>query len=340
MLNSVLALKSLVLLNVIGFVVLLAVWFRKRFFCRFLCPMGCVLDRIPKHIARSRSSEIKKVPAIGKWLAVISLTGAVFGFPVFIFLDPVSIFNGFFVSLIQPFGAFTIVSLAGLLLLLLLTIFWPGLWCKRLCPLGGLQRLISDLKGLVSSAKPATEKLDMGRRIFIGCAVGSAAAIAFPFVAKGEDDKIIRPPASLDQEDFYALCTRCGSCLKACPTDILRQDVRWGLGFLTPVVKFEKGYCLETCNACSVVCPSGAITLFDIGAKSQLTMGKAAINTSDCLLLHQTECDCCKKACSYQALNIRGQNENQLMMPEVDLAKCVGCGACKVICPKNCITIS
>ena len=170
--------------------------------------------------------------------------------------------------------------------------------------------------------------------------LGAAVGIAFPFITKGGEEKIIRPPASLDLEDFYALCTRCGSCLKACPTKILQQDTRFGLGILTPVVIFDRAYCLETCNACSVVCPSGAITLFSVNAKSQLIMGKAEVNTADCLLSYQTECDRCKQVCSYKAIIIKSKDKESPLLPEVNSSKCVGCGACKIVCPKICFSIN
>lgn len=339
-LNSVFALKSLVLLNGIGFLVLTVTWFKKRFFCRYLCPVGCVLDWIPKRNRQIKNFRIKKVPAFGKWLTIISLTGALFGSPIFIFLDPMSVFNGFFTSFIQLSWLSFIASVAGFVILLLMQLIWPGLWCKRLCLLGGLQFLVSDLKGLINGTKPAIGKRDMGRRIFIGSAVGAAAAIAIPFMVNGDEDNSIRPPASLEPEDFYALCTRCGSCLKACPTNILKQDTHLGFGLLTPVVIFENAYCLETCNACSVVCPSGAITLFSVNAKAQLIMGKAEVNLTDCLLSLQTECDRCKVVCTYQAISINKKGNETIVLPEVITKKCVGCGACKIVCPKNCISIS
>ena len=163
---------------------------------------------------------------------------------------------------------------------------------------------------------------------------------AFPFIVKGERVKVIRPPASLKPDDFYATCTRCGSCLKACPTKIIRQDTRLGFGLLTPQLKFESGYCLESCNYCSVVCPSGAITLFSINAKSQIIIGKAEVKTTDCLLSNNKECDRCKSACFYKAIIIHEKGDKSLMLPEIVSEKCNGCGACKVICPTSCITIS
>ncbi len=340
MLNSVFALKSLVLLNGLGFVILIATWFKKRFFCRYLCPTGCMLDRIPKRNNLANKHSFRNIPLIGKLLAISSLTGAIFGFPLFIFLDPVAIFNGFFNSLIQVSLYSFLISGAGFLLLLIIQWIWPGLWCKRICPLGGLQLLVWDVKSLPKRVKPTTGKENLGRRLFIGSAVGAAAAIAYPFVVIGKEVSIIRPPASVTPIDFYALCTRCGSCLKACPTKILKQDTRFGAGLLTPEVKFENGYCLETCNACSVVCPSGAITLFDVDAKSQLIIGKATLKTTDCLLSFQKECDRCKVVCAYKAVFIKAKDNESIVLPEIDPVKCVGCGACKIVCPKNCISIN
>ena len=340
MLNSVLALKSLVLLNSVGFIVLTASLFRKRFFCRFLCPTGCLLERIPKMEGIKRNVNLKKFPYLGKWFSIISLSGATFGFPIFIYLDPIALFNGFFGSLFRFSCLVIIVSVAGFLILLILQLIWPGLWCKRICPLGGLQLWVSELKCLFGGSKQSKEKIAVGRRFFIGSAVGTVAVVAFPVIARSDDEVVIRPPASLDSEELYALCTRCGSCLKACPTKILKQDIRFGLGFLTPVASFESGYCLETCNACSVVCPSGAITLFSVEAKPQIIMGKAIISLTDCLLSYQTECDRCKVVCAYKAILIKGKEGETLMLPEVVDASCVGCGACKIVCPKNCIKIS
>ena len=340
MLNSVFALKSLVLLNSIGFIVLTASWFRRRFFCRYLCPTGFLLERIPKIEKLKRNINPKKFPYFGKWFSIISLAGAAFGFPLFIYLDPLSLFNGFFGSLFRLSGLVMIVSLVGFMILLIMQLIWPGLWCKRICPLGGLQLWVSELKSLFGGTKQSKEKIAIGRRFFIGSAMGSVAAVAFPVIAKSQNEETIRPPASLEPEEFYPLCTRCGSCLKACPTKILKQDLRFGFGFLTPVAGFESGYCLETCNACSVVCPSGAITLFSVEAKPQIIMGKAIISLTDCLLSYQTECDRCKVVCAYKAILIKGKNGETLMLPEVVEASCVGCGACKIVCPKNCIKIS
>jgi ferredoxin len=107
---------------------------------------------------------------------------------------------------------------------------------------------------------------------------------------------------------------------------------------MTPEVTFQSnGYCLEDCNLCSRVCPSGAITLFDINAKSQLKMGIALIHPEKCLLTEFSECDRCKAACSYEAMDIVSYGMAGPMIPVVDTEKCIGCGACAAICPPQTI---
>jgi len=95
MLNSVLTIKTFVWLNIIAFPVLIFVLFRKRWFCRNLCPAGWCFDRI-SGLNKRRTYIYDRVPDIGKWLAVLSLAAGIVGLPLFLVFDPMAIFNGFF----------------------------------------------------------------------------------------------------------------------------------------------------------------------------------------------------------------------------------------------------
>jgi ferredoxin len=120
----------------------------------------------------------------------------------------------------------------------------------------------------------------------------------------------------------------------------LTEDIRITPGFLTPKVIFADGYCLETCNLCGVVCPSGAITSFRFEAKSQIHMGLAEINTKECLLTLLKECDRCKAVCPYNAVEILPSADNSTAVSVISGEKCVGCGACKIVCPVSCISVN
>ena len=339
-LNSVIVSKSLVTLNLIGFVILVVSWFKSRFFCKFICPVGCSFDIVSKCCPAKKRRSISNIPNINKWLAIISLGGAFFGFSVFLFLDPLVIFNDFFVSFIPPFDYFALITLAVFPALLFLQLFFPGLWCEKICPSSGLQLSISELKKYVQKSLPTKKENDLGRRLFLGGTLGILAGVTLPYFTKNDTEPVLRPPGSIETNLFNTLCIRCGSCIKVCPTKILKHDTRVGLGLLTPVLLLKDGYCLESCNSCSVVCPSGAITHFPIESKKLVNIGRANVTLEKCLLVMQKECGICKPACHYDAINIVYADSKSInMIPEVNNSICNGCGACQVICPENCIKI-
>jgi ferredoxin-type protein NapG len=160
-----------------------------------------------------------------------------------------------------------------------------------------------------------------------------------PKILVASDKSIIRPPGSIRFDDFNTLCVRCGSCIKSCPTNILEHNTNFSFSLLTPVVKFGKGYCFESCNNCSQVCPSGSITSFNISSKKHLKMGRCLLNSKNCLLLDDKECGKCKTACSYNAISIVSTNDLFNSLPKINDSLCVGCGACLIICPTSCFSI-
>jgi ferredoxin-type protein NapF len=339
MLNSVLMLKSFVALNAIGILILVICWFKKLWFCNNLCPVGCLLDLLPKNKNSKRLFQPGKIPFINKWLVILSLTSAVFGIPLFIYFDPVAIFNSFFSSFTQPFRWIVFLSLLLFPLLLVLQFFSPGLYCVKLCPLGGLQFILHDLKNWIKGLASKTEKTDLKRRILIGGAAGAVTTLLLSKMLVTPDKPVIRPPGSINFDEFNLLCIRCGSCIKSCPTNILERNTDFGLSMLTPVVRFHNGYCLESCNNCSRVCPTGSITSFSIKSKKDLKMGRCLLNLKDCLLIHGKECGKCRTACSYHAINLVHTTDHLNSIPELNDTLCVGCGACLVICPVDCFKI-
>jgi len=340
-LHSWFVLQSLVWLNGLAAVILALSLWRKRWFCRNACPVGSLCDGVSK-CSRVKTASAARVPSIGSWLAILSLASALMGVPLFIWLDPMAIFHGFFSMFSDRPSLPLFLSMAGLPLLLLIHLWLPGIWCKKVCPLGGLQELLFGFRTLLikSNSHPATSSVpSSGRRIFVAATTGLAAGFLLNRFVKPENNVLIRPPASVHSPRFDLLCVRCGNCIKACPTEILSHQVTLSGKFdwMVPEVRFDRGYCLETCNLCGTVCPSGAIFPFSVEAKRSIRMGTAKVHLSRCLLSRNGECDRCKMACSYQALAIRPVSGLLLMAPVVEGTTCVGCGACAVICPTDAI---
>ena len=339
LLNSFFLLKSLVILNILGFVVLGFSCVKISWFCRCLCPVGLGCDMLSK-ISPIKSSYLKKVPAVARWIYIISLLAALLGIPVFIVLDPMAIFNGFFSVFAEPFSWIVLISMLGLPFLLLMHLIFPNLWCTKICPLGGLMDDIYLLRRIIFRKTDSInyKSLKKSRRLFLAGGAGIAAGIVIPKFLHGNQIKKLKPPASLHEPLFSTVCIRCGSCIKACPGKILFHDTSGWLSWMTPELTFENGgYCHEDCNLCGTVCPSGSISPFSIEAKKNLYIATVEIESEQCLLTRQKECDRCKAVCKYNAIEIRSFENSIIMAPEVNLSKCVGCGACSLICPAECI---
>ncbi len=343
LLNSVLLLKSLVVLNILGFLVLLISFIYKRWFCRYLCPVGFACDSVSK-ISNKKRRYLSKIPALGRWLYFVSFCASLVGIPLFIILDPMAIFNGFFSAFSAPFNWIVFISFLGLPVLIGIHFFIPGIWCAKICPLGGLFDDLFLLKKTTIQLIKKKEKISYSaktsRRLFISGGLGIAAGLILPRFLQAKKSVPFRPPSSVSDPLFSTLCVRCGSCIKSCPTNIIQQNYSSGsvLTWMTPEITFKNGgYCLDDCNLCGTVCPSGSIFPFSIQSKKNLFMASIHIGLDKCLLTQQTECDRCKAVCTYKAIEIVPTQNSLIMKPIVDFDLCVGCGACAAICPADTI---
>ncbi|MBI2265335.1 MAG: 4Fe-4S binding protein [Armatimonadetes bacterium] len=205
--------------------------------------------------------------------------------------------------------------------------------CEEICPQGAVKfswRRLSPVRDPKSS-------VSFPRRELFGALAASAAWPLFAktdFNAKVPHPKLIRPPASLPEEQFVSLCTRCGECMKVCVTNGLQPCILEGgwRSLWTPRLIPALGYCEETCNFCGKVCPTGAIQPFTIAEKKKIFMGLAVIDRSRCIAWNRGEtCLICDEHCSYKAVfwkKMEGAGK-----PFVDPKKCVGCGICETRCP-------
>ncbi len=146
-----------------------------------------------------------------------------------------------------------------------------------------------------------------------------------------KNNRLIRPPGSLPEEKFVSVCTGCGECLKVCPNNALQSTLlEAGLsGLYTPRLVPRIGYCEEFCNYCGRICPTEAIRHLPIEEKRLIQMGVAHINKTRCIAWDTEKiCLVCNEQCSYQA--IVGDDKKR---PIVKEEKCTGCGICEHKCP-------
>ena len=337
----------------VGLPMLVIATLRRRWFCRHLCPVGLIVDScakvrpVPKHAYR-------KVPPLGQWLFLATLGGAIIGWPLFLWLDPLSIFTASLNASRWPMDAAAAVSLGAMAAIVVMSLVFPKFWCLKLCPLGGMQELLFGVKLLAtrkrSEVPSSLSGLALGRRSAIFAGLGVAGGLLIARSDRGRNQPQLRPPGALDDTGFKGLCARCGNCVEACPTGIIRQDLRPcdPAGLLTPIVHFKKGvekiddcdkYCKEDCHACTRACPTGAIAPLSLQEKLCRPIGLAEVDMPGCLLTQGVMCSACVfKICPQDAINTNDINEFDVEIA-IDPKKCNGCGACVLICPVKVIEV-
>ena len=68
-------------------------------------------------------------------------------------------------------------------------------------------------------------------------------------------------------------------------------------------------------------------------------MASVEIDVSRCWLQDQRDCDLCRFHCSFDAIEIKKTGNSVVALPVLDEHSCVGCAACKIICPAEAIMI-
>ncbi len=148
-------------------------------------------------------------------------------------------------------------------------------------------------------------------------------------------DHPVSPPGAISIQRFNDICTGCGLCVAACPTQVLQPAVsQYGLkGFMQPHMDYLSGYCNFDCRGCGQICPTGAILPISIEEKQVTQLGKAVFVKENCVVYTDgTDCGACSEHCPTKAVNMVPY-EGNLLIPEVNQDICIGCGACEHPCP-------
>ena len=140
----------------------------------------------------------------------------------------------------------------------------------------------------------------------------------------------MRPPWSIDEDDFVEFCVNCSDCISSCPESILVIDNR-----NQPIVNFQLGEC-TFCGECVEACQSGALNRV---TSNDFPWNAKAVLNNDCLADKMVLCRSCGEVCEHSAIQFP-PSINGIIAPEINLDSCTGCGACVSICPTDALNVS
>ncbi len=318
-------------------VIVLGFW-KGRWFCRWVCPTGTLYALPSRWNAGKR---ILKRP-LGGYVFWIIVAGSLGGAPLLLFLDPLATFNQLTPLLKGILTPASLILTLVIPLMLLLGAIQPMIWCTHLCPLGYLLQFARSVGTL-----GVEKSFDQSRRgIALGVFVGLPAALIsrnLLFPGRTNPDIPMLPPGASDPVTFAATCTRCYACVNVCPGKIIQVRSPFHQRFLelfAPSVEYfydeanpDLGFCMESCNECSQVCPAGAIAPLTLGEKSQRKIGTAEVVRETCIAWKDHEhCMVCEEYCSYSAIDT-DYDESGVPRPVVNKDLCRGCGLCYYACP-------
>ncbi len=341
--TAILATRGFHVLTWLGLIVGLAVLVRRRLFCRWVCPAGVCMDGAG-WLGHRLGRRTIRFPQIGSWIVLLTLGGACLGYPLFLWLDPLARFAGLFDPGVHGPGLGAALSAAGFLAILVFGLLWPSAWCGRVCPLGAFQDLLSILsescrvlrRKRQRAVPQASAELPVPRRMLLGVVAGAVWAGAVRLLGRKRLSPL-RPPGAVAEPAFSGVCTRCGNCVRACPSSVIKRDLGEGgwAALLTPVLNFRKDYCREDCVRCTEVCPSGALKRVPHVKKRIVRLGLARVDMDVCLLGDDRECSVCKSRCPYDAVRYVFSEADYTVTPQIDPKHCNGCGACEAACPTS-----
>ncbi len=220
-----------------------------------------------------------------------------------------------------------------------------GCWnCVDACHVGAIKFTAgSPLR------RPSEGKLDITKRALLASGIGGLGGLLMfrltpQAQAKGFNPKLIRPPGAREEREFLKRCIQCGLCMKVCPTNALHPTLaEAGLeGVWTPRLIPQIGYCDYDCNLCGQVCPTGAIEAMPVEEKQQAKLGLATFDTTRCLpYAYGRDCIICAEHCpvapkaiffTEQKIRRRDGTTRVVKQPRVDPDLCIGCGICEWSC--------
>ena len=290
---------TLSLAGIVGAIIVLAiVFFKNRFFCSNICPVGTILGLLSKYSLNKIYLPKDICVSCGK-CATSCPTGSI---------NPKekTVDNETCIKCLR---------------------------CLDSCPRHGVQYGIKKKEPVKFSLKRRSLILASSVVVIFGAAL--KAGIEFKNKISEKISEIILPPGGISPERFLNKCLNCNLCAEHCPQKIIKKaDNKFGAVY----IDYSNSFCKYDCHECSRVCPSGAIKRITLDEKKKTRIAMAYINNESCTKCGICAIDCptgaiskkdgeytvldaskcigcgaCKNACKFDAIEIFAVKEQRVI---------------------------
>jgi len=240
-------------LCIIGIIAILT-WYKGRFFCTNLCPLGTILGLISKHAYNKVYITDENCVACGL-CAKKCPAGC-------IDVKNKTINNE---TCIKCFK------------------------CLPLCHNHGINYAHPPRKSKTAPFDPLRRRFIIGSSALILFAAAYKSGIKLKNVISDKLKKVILPAGAGSKERFVNKCLNCNLCVENCPMKIIKKADD---SFPAIHIEYNKSFCDYDCHKCSQICPSGAIKRLTLKQKRHTQIGLAVVNQDACIQcgLCVTEC--------------------------------------------------
>ena len=236
------------------------VWFRGRWFCSNVCPVGAVLGLVSKYAVNQVYIESDKCISCGLCAAKCP-TGS-------IDFKNKTVDNETCVKCFK---------------------------CMNGCRRSGI-RYGRRVKPTVPF-NPARRRLLIGGAALAAFALAVKGGIDWGKAVAGKVKKVVLPAGAGSAEAFYNCCLNCNLCVQNCPMKIIKKA---NGDYGTVYLDYTDGFCDYDCHKCSEVCPSGALKGLTLSEKQKTQIGLAQIDEGICIKCGLCVMKCPKEAISKQ----------------------------------------
>ena len=315
------------ILFLILIILIILQFFFGRIFCSFICPMGNLtvfFDNSFRHF-RKKKINYKKLTFIPAGILLLIIIFRFLHLNIIGFFDPLSIIHRFFTlafipildSFLRPASSTaSFFTVPGFILLLIILLSFTGqrVWCRFICPLGIIHRLISLPAGYI--------------RIVEKCSSCEKCAGICPANAIDIED-----PLKYDKSQ----CLLCFKCMDTCPEKITFKFLK------------NKKNIKKTSNSRRRFLKSifSTAVLFNFTLKQQQGNSKAPLLVPPGATARSIQDNCircmeCVKVCPTKVIRPTGLSFGlaELFFPQImtDIGYCdYHCNLCGRVCPTNSI---